>query len=95
MAGISKAGTTASIPSGAMTPAQALAALQAALSPQEETPEPGFMTRKQWSEAWNLSDSHTYRLLADGVAAGKVESKHFRIKTGSVTRPTIHYRVVV
>lgn len=73
----------------------ALAALQQALSPGEQTPESGFLTSKAWAQAWSLSDSHTYRLLQNGVAAGKVESKKFKVRTGSLLRSVVHYRVIV
>lgn len=95
MAGIGKTGTTTAVPSGAMTAMEALALLQQALSGEEQTPDPGFMTRKDWATAWGLGESQTYRLLQNGVAAGKVESKKFKVRTGSLLRSVVHYRVIV
>jgi hypothetical protein len=91
LASIRKAGTTATIPSGAMTPAQALAALQSILSPDAETPAEGYLTMEQWADAWSLSLTHTSRMIRQGMAKGVVEKAEYRLEAGK--RKVPHYRV--
>lgn len=74
-----------------MTPAEALAALQSLLSPEVETPEPGFLTMRQWADAWGKSDTRTNALILKGIAAGAVEKRDYRV--GPNKRKVPHYRV--
>lgn len=91
MVGNSKTGRAANLPPRAMTPAQALAALQSMLSPEVETPPEGFMTMEQWSAAWNLSLTHASRIIRQGIAKGAVDKAEYRLEAGK--RKVPHYRV--
>ena len=71
----------------------ALASLQDALANLEQEPATGFLTAKQWAQKWKMSESHCLRLLREGVRVGKVDRRVYKIKTGTVIRPTGHFRV--
>lgn len=59
----------------------------------EVVPE-GFFTSSEWSDMLGNSHSHTRRLLRDGVNAGKVETKDFRVRVGRSIRKEAHYRLI-
>lgn len=46
-----------------------------------------------WADMLGKSHSHTRRLLRDGVKAGKVETKDFRVRVGRSIRKEVHYRL--
>jgi len=58
--------------------------------PVEKVP-PGWKTARGWAQTWARTPSHTFCLLARGVAAKTVKVKKFVIKTGSRTYPVPHY----
>lgn len=93
MVGNSKTGRAANLPSGAMTPAQALAALQDLFSGEVETPEEGYRTMQQWANEWGLSRERATTLVKRGIDAGKVDTKSYRINTGSKVYKVPHYRI--
>ena len=55
----------------------------------------GFFMTQRWADLVGQSNSHTRRLLLDGVKAGKVETKDFRVKVGRIIRREAHYRLIV
>lgn len=59
----------------------------------EKVPE-GFFTTQQWTDILKMSNSHTRRMLLDGVAAGKVELASFRVAVGRIIRKEAHYRIL-
>ena len=59
----------------------------------EKVPE-GFFTTQQWTGILKMSNSHTRRMLLDGVAAGKVELASFRVAVGRIIRKEAHYRIL-
>ena len=59
----------------------------------EKVPEGFFMTQ-QWADILTMSNSHTRRMLLDGVAAGKVELASFRVAVGRIIRKEAHYRIL-
>ena len=54
----------------------------------------GFFTTQQWTDILKMSNSHTRRMLLDGVAAGKVELASFRVAVGRIIRKEAHYRIL-
>jgi len=93
MAGISKAGRTASVPSWSLSASAALEMLRKSLDKDIETPDEGFKTCVDWATDWGMSPCHAQRLLRDGAAAGKVEMRKYMIQSNSVKRKVLHYRV--
>lgn len=70
------------------------AAWEAALKPSEildEVPA-GWLTLKQIAAKQGKAVSTMGAILARSVSEGRVERRDFRIRTGSVVRPTPHYR---
>jgi len=59
----------------------------------DKVPE-GFQTAKEIGEQWDLGEARTSSLLREGVQAGILEKKHFRIKAGTMLRSVSHYREV-
>lgn len=55
----------------------------------------GFFMTQEWAQIVKKSKSHIRRMLLDGVKAGKVERKDFRVSVGSVIRTEAHYRLKV
>jgi len=49
---------------------------------------------QQWADILKMSNSHTRRMLLDGVAAGKVELASFRVAVGRIIRKEAHYRIL-
>ena len=54
----------------------------------------GFFTTQQWTDILKMSNSHTRRMLLDGVAAGKVELASVRVAVGRIIRKEAHYRIL-
>lgn len=71
--------------------ADLLAQLRAIQSAEDEIPE-DFKTTTEWAKEWNLSDSHTQKLLRDGVKAGILERQTFHRRTESGVYPVPHYK---
>ncbi len=53
----------------------------------------GFFMTQEWAQILKKSKTHTRRMLLDGLKAGKVERKDFRVPVGSVIRTEAHYRL--
>lgn len=53
----------------------------------------GFFMTLQWAQMLGKSHSHTRRMVLDGVKAGKVERKDFRVQVGRIIRKEAHYRL--
>ena len=58
--------------------ADLLAQIRSLQAQDDEIPE-GFKTAKQWAEEWNLSESHTMKLLREAKEAGLLTSQKFRV----------------
>ena len=54
---------------------------------------PGWFTRRELEKEWCMGESNVKRLVASAIAAGKAESKRFRVRhlNGS-PGPVPHYR---
>ena len=62
-------------------------------TPSEEVPK-GWKTREQWQREWNVSTSVAGKALLTGVREGIMETRKFRVETGSRgVYNTPHYRV--
>jgi hypothetical protein len=59
----------------------------------EDTVPPGWFTTKQLAAKLGKPRPTMARLLAEAVAAGRCEVQRFRVTTGTVTRPTPHYKL--
>jgi hypothetical protein len=59
--------------------------------PPQPVPK-GWLTSLQWAKRWGLSASHTRRLITEGLAAGKVQHRAFRIRSRNGVYPVPHYR---
>lgn len=59
-----------------------------------EKPEKGFFTRAELAKAWKISEQHGNRKLKKYIDSGLIETKHFRVTSGMVTRPIPHYRIL-
>jgi hypothetical protein len=59
-----------------------------------EEVEDGFQTAKEIQGQWELSEARVCALLREGVAAGILEAKKFRIQAGAGLRSVTHYREV-
>ena len=58
----------------------------------DEIPD-GWLTCAQHAKAAGLGRSRTTEILSDGVAAGKVQQRNFRVMTTSGIRVIPHYLV--
>lgn len=54
----------------------------------------GWMTAEQIAESSGRSGSHCRYLISEGMKAGVVEFKKFRIFAGDRIRPVKHYRKI-
>lgn len=74
---------------------EALALLRRELDNQNSDAVPdGWRTAKQWAEAWGLQRAHTLSLLSSGVAAGRVETRDYKVPSPAGLRRIPHYRVI-
>jgi Fic family protein len=58
-----------------------------------EKPSKGFFTRADLAKAWQISEQQANRKLKKYVDSGLIEVKHFKVRSGMVTRPIPHYRI--
>lgn len=58
-------------------------------------PPKGFFTRADLAKAWQISEQHGNRKLKKYVDSGLVEVKYFKVRSGLVTRPIPHYRILI
>lgn len=72
----------------------ALERLRAATSPVPDEVPAGWRTSTEWAEKFNLSESHTRKLLARGVRNGGVKSKSFRVASGGRRMPVHHFLII-
>jgi len=70
-----------------------LRTLQVISGGHEEVPE-GWRTSAGWSEVFGLSVPRTQTLLRNGVKAGVMERRSFRIESGARIAQVPHYREV-
>ncbi len=68
-----------------------LNALRDAVAVKPDKVEKGYMPVSEWAVKIGKSDSRTAKLLSQGVRAGKVEVKSFRVVRGSKIYPVPHY----
>lgn len=59
---------------------------------EEEVPD-GFKTAAEWAYMEKFSLSHTARILRQLVNSGQMDLQFFRVRVGSMIRPTPHYRL--
>ena len=59
-----------------------------------EKPEKGFYTRREIQKLWNLSEPIISRKLAVALKNNLLETRMYRVKSGMVTRPIPHYRII-
>jgi hypothetical protein len=59
-----------------------------------EAVPPGWKTAEQISRDIGLRRAQTSARLRAAIAANRAEVRHFRIESGSVTRPVPHYRIL-
>jgi hypothetical protein len=60
----------------------------------EDTVPPGWLTSRELGAKLGKAGSTIGTLLARAVREGRAERQEFRIRTGSVTRPVPHYRLL-
>jgi Fic family protein len=58
-----------------------------------EKPPKGFFTRADLAKAWKISEQQANRKLKKYVDSELIEVKHFKVRSGMVTRPIPHYRI--
>ena len=63
-------------------------------SSDEEVPEKGFKTSKEWEREFNLSKFAIGKLIRRLKKLGKVETKQFRRKWAGGIRPVTHYKFI-
>ena len=59
-----------------------------------EKPAKGFYTRREIQKLWNLSEPIISRKLSVALKQNLLEMRMYRVKSGMVTRPIPHYRVI-
>lgn len=58
-----------------------------------EKPPKEFFTRADFAKSWKISEQQANRKLKKYVASGLIEVKHFKVRSGMVTRPIPHYKI--
>ena len=58
-----------------------------------EKPAKGFFTRAEFCKLWDICEQHGNRKLKKYLDAGLIETRNYRVKTGSLIRVTPHYRI--
>lgn len=61
--------------------------------PVTDAVPPGWFTIKQLSDKLRKPRPTICRLVSEATAAGRCETARYRVTTGSVTRPTAHYKL--
>lgn len=56
-----------------------------------ERPDPGFLTRGQWSQKWKMSPAVTERYLRVAVKSGLLVEREFRVITRGRLRVMSHF----
>ncbi len=51
----------------------------------------GFLTVKQWSAIWGMSDKRAWVIVCQGIEAGIMERRNLRTLTGGGLRPIPYY----
>jgi len=74
-------------------PAAALAVLRDEFARDAETPEPGYLTARQWAKEWGMSREHALHTLTSGIARGLVQEKYYRVKVSTYLRKVRHFKV--
>ena len=59
-----------------------------------EKPEKGFYTRREIQKMWNSSEPIISRKLSAALKNNLLEMRMYRVKSGMVTRPIPHYRII-
>jgi hypothetical protein len=59
-----------------------------------EKPAKGFYTRREIQKMWNLSEPIISRKLSTALKLNLLEMRMYRVKSGMVTRPIPHYRIL-
>lgn len=60
----------------------------------EEKPAKGFFTRRELQKLWRCCESVISRRINACVKNNLLEMKMYRVKSGMVTRPIPHYRII-
>jgi len=60
----------------------------------EENPAKGFFTRRQLQKMWNCGESSISKRINLCLRNNLLEMKMYRVKSGMVTRPIPHYRII-
>lgn len=64
------------------------------LAPEPEKVPAGFLTCQQWRDRWGCCKTKTLDLIRAGLKRGKIESRQFRVRSGSYVRTVLHYRLL-
>lgn len=59
-----------------------------------ETPEKGFYTRREIQKMLNCSEPVITKKINDALKDNLLEVRMYRVKSGMVTRPFPHYRIL-
>ena len=59
-----------------------------------EKPAKGFYTRREIQKMWNSSEPIISRKLSAALKNNLLEMRMYRVKSGMVTRPIPHYRII-
>ena len=59
-----------------------------------EKPAKGFYTRREIQKLWNLSEPIISRKHSTALKLNLLEMRMYRVKSGMVTRPIPHYRIL-
>ena len=59
-----------------------------------EKPAKGFYTRREIQKVWKCSDVTISRKLSTALKLNLLEMRMYRVKSGMVTRPIPHYKIL-
>jgi len=59
-----------------------------------DKPDKGFFTRKALQDMWKCGERAMSRRINACVKNNLLEMKMYRVKSGMVTRPIPHYRII-
>jgi hypothetical protein len=59
-----------------------------------EKPADGFYTRREIQKMWNSSEPVISRKLSAALKNNLLEMRMYRVKSGMITRPIPHYRII-
>lgn len=59
-----------------------------------QTPEKGFYTRREIQKMMNCSEPVITKKINDALKGNLLEVRMYRVKSGMVTRPIPHYKIL-